>query len=427
MMRIFAGLLGILALASGWFVFAPKEVPSPVSIIPAYDASGQHTPTVENAGTKPVSGESGAVSSPAASQTNQTNTSSSATWNGVKIYSQADLLAMADNAYADGNVPLGDDRYVTSAPKKGYVYLCNAHKDNPGSAVNGPWIGSTTWNFLKKVTVDGAISWPNAFFSVAVSGAYRVLSGNDLPVGYTTGSFPVARSDDAYQYDSNPNSIAAQTLKQSLPASPTYLATPSCMGGEVGVMSNGVALFNAFDAGLRDAPAHELQDSCSGHPQGSDEYHYHSLPDCFSDIGEATVLGWALDGFPITGPKVAEGKYLTTSDLDECHGIVSAVNESGKEVVTYHYVMTRDFPYSASCFRGKPVSLQVIAGAGGGAQTQSGSQSGTGQAGSPPQEAVSACTGKSSNTSCSFSTPNGTISGTCKMPPNSTSLACVPQ
>ena len=118
----------------------------------------------------------------------------------------------------------------------------------------------STWNFLTKVIVDGAVSWPNAAFSIAVSGAYRVLSGNDLPVGYTTGVFPVAASDDAHAYDPNPNSIAAQTLKQSLPANPVYSDTPYCMGGEVGIMSDGVALFNAFDAGLRDAPARFVQD-----------------------------------------------------------------------------------------------------------------------------------------------------------------------
>jgi hypothetical protein len=127
------------------------------------------------------------------------------------------------------------------------------------------------------------------------------------------------------------------------------------MGGEVGIMSDGVALFNAFDAGLRDAPAHELQDSCSGHPQGSDEYHYHSMPACFTDIGETIVLGYALDGFPITGPKLGPHDILTTADLDECHGITSTVMLDGKPVTTYHYVMTQDFPYSVSCFRSTPV------------------------------------------------------------------------
>jgi hypothetical protein len=35
---------------------------------------------------------------------------------------------------------------------------------------------------------------------------------------------------------------------------------------------------------------------------------------------------------------------LTTSDLDECHGITSTVSLDGDEVTPYHYVMTEDFP-----------------------------------------------------------------------------------
>src|SRR6185369_301052 len=61
--------------------------------------------------------------------------------------------------------------------------------------------------------------------------------------------------------------------------------------------------------------------------------------------------------FPITGPLVAQGRYLTTDDLDECHGITSEIIQDEQKKTTYHYVMTQDFPYSVSCFRGKPVRL----------------------------------------------------------------------
>ena len=68
-----------------------------------------------------------------------------------------------------------------------------------------------------------------------------------------------------------------------------------------------------------------------------------------------TVIGFALDGFPITGPMVAAHNILTTADLDECHGITSEIELDGKTVTMYHYVMTQDFPYSVSCFRGTAV------------------------------------------------------------------------
>jgi hypothetical protein len=354
---------------------------------------------------------------------------------GSIVYTNAQLLAMAGNPYVKGEVPLGDYKYVTTAPKKGYVYLCNVHKDNPGSMVNGPWMHGTTWNFLSKVSVQGAVSWPQATFSNVISGVYRKLTGNDLPVGYKTGTFPVQTSDPAAAYDPNPNIISAQTLRVSVPANPTYSDTPYCMGGEVGIMTDGVALFDGFDAGLRDAPAHELQDSCDGHPQGSGEYHYHSLSGCFKDMSEEMILGYAYDGFPITGPEVAPNKFLVTDNLDECHGITSAINENGKQVVTYHYVMTQDFPYSASCFRGKPTTTGPSGGAPNTSISKSGASSNAsaqgGQSNSqtagqaPPQAAIDACSGKSVDDACSVTTPNGSINGSCRIPPNS-SLACVP-
>jgi len=126
------------------------------------------------------------------------------------------------------------------------------------------------------------------------------------------------------------------------------------MGGESGVMTTGVALFDGFDAGGRDAGAWEVQDSCSGHPQVDGEYHYHTLSSCIKDVSVKTVIGYALDGYPITGPTIANGNILTTDDLDECHGITSAINLDGKLVTSYHYVMTEDFPYSVSCFKATP-------------------------------------------------------------------------
>jgi hypothetical protein len=133
------------------------------------------------------------------------------------------------------------------------------------------------------------------------------------------------------------------------------------MGGEVGIMTTGVVLFNAFDAGGRDAGAWEVQDHCDGHPEKSGAYHYHTLSSCITKLSVHHVIGWALDGFPITGPYVHGSKnQLTTSNLDACHGITSKVTINGKSVTTYHYVMTQDFPYSVSCFRAKPYTTGPI-------------------------------------------------------------------
>ncbi len=366
--------------------------------------------------------------------------------------SQKQLLALADNMYQDGVVPLGDYKYSTTVAKKGTVFLCNARKENPGSMVNGPWIDGKTWSFSEKLEISGAVTWPNATFKNTVSGSVRTLTTNALPISHTTGVFPVAITDPAAAYDRNPNTISAQIITQKLPLNPVYSETPYCMGGEVGIMLTGVPLFNAFDAGLRDAPAHELQDSCDGHPQGTGEYHYHGLSSCIQNTNIDTVIGYAYDGFPITGSKVADGKYLTTDDLDECHGITSDVIIDGKKKSTYHYVMTVDFPYSASCFRAKPVTT----GPSGGAMQQGSSVrpqlqrqvASTTQARpsplmpvtqqqqpveqtirqGPPQEALTACADSSHHASCSFTGGRGeVIVGLCDTPPGSTAPACIPQ
>jgi hypothetical protein len=259
--------------------------------------------------------------------------------------------------YADGILPVGDDKFVTDKAKKGSVYLCKdtfVPDTQAGAQVRGPWFvnNNTEWDINKKATVTGEVSWDNVLKST-ITGKNRIIQTNNLPE-HTTGEFPVASSDEAYQFDRNPNKIAEQDHIYTLAASPTA-GEPRCMGGEAGILLTGAALFNAFDAGGRDAGAWEVQDACDGHPQNSGVYHYHTLSRCITDISVSTVIGFALDGIPITGPKVGEKNILTTSDLDECHGIVSEILLDDKKVKTYHYVMTQDFPYSVSCFRAEPI------------------------------------------------------------------------
>jgi hypothetical protein len=259
------------------------------------------------------------------------------------------------NKYASGILPVGDNKYVTDAAKQGYVYVCgqyaqNLKSDKGGAGSRGPWFvnSNTQYDQNKKLHVQGSVSWQPSFINTE-SGTTRTITTNDLP-SHATGVFPISAKDPAYAYDRNPNTIKTQTLTYALNDKPTY-GNPNCAGGEVGVMLTGVTLFNGFDAGGRDAGAWEVQDGCDGHPQVSGEYHYHTLSSCIKDTGVSTVIGYALDGFPITGPQVGPNNILTTSDLDECHGLTSEVVMNGKKITTYHYVMTQDFPYSISCFR----------------------------------------------------------------------------
>ena len=289
--------------------------------------------------------------------------------------------AQANNLASDGidvtKLPIGDGNYSTSA-KRGYVWSCQTSFVNPnqaGASATGAWYNSAagTSDLTLKPTVDGQVSWPSKF-TILLQGNSRVISGNDLP-SHTTGQYPVSSSDDAYKYDRNPNTIRAQTLQVTLPANPIVNAQPSCVGGMIGVMLSGSYLFNAFDAGGRDAVAHEIQDACGGHPQQSGVYHYHSLSPCASDaaLGHSALVGYALDGFGIYGHDGGNGTALTNADLDECHGHTHEIEWDGKTVVMFHYHATNEFPYTISCLRGTAVRINVSGG-----QTNGGGQPGVG-------------------------------------------------
>jgi len=275
------------------------------------------------------------------------------------------VVAFGDAGSDPARLPLGDGKVTTAGPKKGYVYVCRTSNAPAGAFRDGPWIRSDgTFDLTSKAVVDGSVSWPGQV-TFKTSGASIAVSGNGLPAGgASTGVFPIAPSDDAYQYDRNPNSVAARSVSYTLPANPKLASRPTCLtGGPIGIAKNGVAIFNALDANDRDAVAHETQDACGGHPQQSGVYHYHSIPSCLTD-GEATnrpsgLVGYALDGIPIYGPRGEGGKLVTNDDLDACHGRTSWVTFNGKRVRIYHYQATLEYPYTVGCFRATPVSGAV--------------------------------------------------------------------
>jgi len=254
-------------------------------------------------------------------------------------------------------LPLGDGK--TGSAQVGYVDSCQTSFGGGGAKGSAPWITGSTWNSTTKPTVQGSVNWPQASYSVTLSGGSRIIHSNDLPKGFTTGVFPIARSDPAHQYDGNPNHIAPQSINWTLPANPTAAATPSCVGmGPIGILDDGVVFFNGLDADGRDAAAHEVQDSCDGHPDQSDEYHYHTVSSCImkTATGSSTLVGYALDGYGIYVERDANGNLLTDADLDACHGRTSMVTWDGKQVSMYHYDATAEYPYTVGCYHGTPIN-----------------------------------------------------------------------
>jgi hypothetical protein len=260
-------------------------------------------------------------------------------------------------------IPLGDG-YVSSTPKVGYVDSCQTQfmAGAGGSQVDGPWIdpAAHTWNDKTKLTVNGSIHWPSGYYRVTASGSERKLSFNDLPIDHNTGVFPIAATDPAYRYDMNPNHIAAQTFNWTLPLHPKAASPSSCAPmGPIGVLRDGVVLYNALDAQGRDAGAHEVLDLCAGHPDPSFTYHHHDVPPCIlrtTPNGRSTLVGYALDGYGIYVQKDKHGNLPSNRQLDPCHGTTSKVMWNGKLTRVYHYVATLEYPYTVGCFHGTPTS-----------------------------------------------------------------------
>jgi hypothetical protein len=294
----------------------------------------------------------------------------------VSSTSRGSAAASATSLASAGKIdpralPLGDG-YVSTTPKVGYVDSCTRMFGAGGAENAVPWINTKgrTWNSLAKLTVRGSVSWPSAYYRVTVADGRRRLVFNDLPIDHTTGTFPIAPSDPAYRYDRNPNRVAAQSFSWSLPLRPQAARRPTCTGlGPIGVLDDGVLLFNALDAGGRDAAAHELQDSCGGHPNGMDQYHHHDIPACIlgkAPDGRSTLVGYALDGYGIYVEKNRDGGLPTNAELDRCHGKTSTVWWNGRDMRIYHYVATPEYPYTVGCFHGTPITISHTRPPGGG-------------------------------------------------------------
>ncbi|KXO93039.1 hypothetical protein AXK58_14305 [Tsukamurella tyrosinosolvens] len=255
---------------------------------------------------------------------------------------------------------MGDGKYVTDGPRAGYVYMCGDFASSLGRAgiggakSRGPWFTPDGKGYrpADKPHVRGEVSVPGQF-DVRIAGGTREISTNGLPQVHPVGNFPVALDDPVRAIDPNPNTIAERKVLYALPVSPAAASRPGCIREQVGVMLRSAALLSPVDAEGRDAVAWEVQDRCDGHPEPSGQYHFHGPSQCLPGTETARVIGYALDGFPITGSRDVRGREVFSRDLDQCHGgAAEYIDTDGRVVRGYRYALTRDWPYSVSCFTG---------------------------------------------------------------------------
>ena len=205
----------------------------------------------------------------------------------------------------------------------------------------------------------------------------RLFVGNGLP-STQMGTFPVQSGTAAYSYyaalpgGTNPATGETYTNAAAIGISPYPLISyvplnPVATGFyPINSLIVGVTLTGAVwhvekandSSGNYYSPVNALPtDACFGHPYNQ-QYHLHGYSwKCFPNqgtTGQSPVFGFALDGFPITGPRAADGHEMTNDELDICHGVTSEITmPDGTKKTTYHYVLNRQYPYSVGCFRGK--------------------------------------------------------------------------
>jgi hypothetical protein len=238
-----------------------------------------------------------------------------------------------------------------------------------------------------------------------VSGAPGAGDGYELPEldANCEGDFVIVTGNGmpTYQFvQMTPNPLVAQDYRFEIPRSPAMAEQPTDLPllGLAGVAVNGLVWFGPNEAGQPEDSAwgdpidNGLTDPCTGHTAG--EYHYHALtekcllqssvssstpwtlPDALADE-PSPVVGFALDGFPIYGPRgcmdlpctdvrellsgweqigdpttyawdaYAFVEHDDAVHLDRCNG---RVQPDG----SYGYHATAGFPYILGCYTGTP-------------------------------------------------------------------------
>jgi hypothetical protein len=143
----------------------------------------------------------------------------------------------------------------------------------------------------------------------------------------------------------NPNRIATQSIIMDVPQVPTAgSGTTREIGGAVGIVLNGVAIFPNYAAPGDDIFLESDRfDWCQGHPEKTGMYHHHSEPWSITH-DDAAFVGVLLDGYPLYGRKDSDGTY--PSGLDANGGHTKATIDS--TTPTYHYHVNKQSKTYAS-------------------------------------------------------------------------------
>jgi hypothetical protein len=259
--------------------------------------------------------------------------------------------------------------------------------DGDGTSGDGDGAADCPVDQFPAVSADPAnAAYDDPFLNVYCTDTEIIVESNGIP---------------AYEFQAiTPNDLGSQDYEWHLPRYPE-LATQTTeipLLGDAGIAVNGLPIYGPNEGDFPDPfgdPVYNgIMDFCMGHTAMAGVYHYHALlVECLTadtPADEASpIIGYALDGFPIYGPRGCmdadctdvvefQSGWVQTGDpttyawdnhefqdsmdptvLDECNG---RIGPDG----TYRYHATSTFPYILGCYAGTPTGGNEGAGGGGG-------------------------------------------------------------
>ena len=152
--------------------------------------------------------------------------------------------------------------------------------------------------------------------------------------------------------------VPAVRYELAIPLDPQRAKSITTLETALAVAVNGVPMYDYSDSlsatprvydHTSDMKEQGLLDRCNGRAGSADDYHYRAAPTCMVDTmdnaGAGTILGWALDGFPIYGGVNPDGSPIADGALDACNGQYDIT-------FGYRYHTTSSAPYLPACLVG---------------------------------------------------------------------------
>ena len=214
--------------------------------------------------------------------------------------------------------------------------------------------------------------------------------------GYAKPSISVSCSSTELKVNSNgmisfayvpktPNGLVAQQWSWAVPLNPAKAKSVTSiknMMGTLGFTVSGLPIYGPTegpmpaDSAYGDPVYNKLVDVCGGHTGYMSDYHHHEITlaqQC--NLSKQTILGYALDGFPIyttlgcldkkcSKTALMKSGYTKTGDpktnswsaytykKSKSSTVLDSCNGRKQPDGTYGYHATTDFPYIIGCFTG---------------------------------------------------------------------------